>query len=261
MQSNKVVSIITPTYNSAKFIADTIESVVNQTYQNWELIIIDDASTDATLNIVKKYLQTQPNIKLLKNETNQGAASTRNRGIESAQGEYIAFLDGDDLWKPYKLELQLAYMQKRNLTVCYSSYDLIDEAGNLLGKTVKALPQLTYNKLLKCNYIGNLTGMYNAKLLGKIYAPNLRKRQDWLMWLHAMKKSGKPVLGMQESLALYRVRKNSMSSNKFNLLKYNYLVYKKGLEFSTLGSAYRMIIFLFEYFFVKSEQSVLTQKK
>lgn len=147
-----------------------------------------------------------------------------------------------------------------NANVSFSSYDLMTENGKHLSKTVKALPKLSYKKFLKCNYIGNLTGMYNAKTLGKIYAPNLRKRQDWLLWLKAVEKSNKPALGINEVLAVYRVRKNSISSKKLDLLKYNYLVYKKGLGYSTLKSLYYIIVFLLEYFFVKSKQTVTSQK-
>ncbi len=200
-------------------------------------------------------------IKLFKNELNQGAALSRNRGIKAAQGDYIAFLDADDLWKPNKLETQIAYMENNQCDVCFSSYEQIDESGKPLNKLIKALPVLTYQKYLKSNYIGNLTGIYNAKAIGKITAPNLRKRQDWLLWLSAIKKSGKPAKGIQESLAYYRVRKNSMSSNKIDLLKHNYWVYKKGLRFSTLKSICYMLIFLKEHFFVKSKQIVSINKK
>lgn len=255
-----LVSIITATYNSGDFIQDTIQSVLNQTYTNWELIIIDDASSDNTFSIISEFASIHSNIKIFQNENNQGAAITRNKGIKEAQGDFIAFLDGDDMWKPQKLEEQLRFMLDKNADVCFSSYDLMDESGNFLNKTVKALPKLTHKKFLKCNYIGNLTGMYNAKALGKIYAPDLRKRQDWLLWLKAVEKSSKSALGMEESLAVYRVRKNSISSNKANLLKYNYFVYKKGLGFSTLKSLYYLTVFLFEYFFIKSKQTVTSQK-
>ena len=251
-----LVSIITPMYNSEFFISETINSIINQTYQNWELLLIDDGSRDKTIQIVKEFIAKYPNIKLLENQINQGAAVSRNRGIEAAKGDYIAFLDADDLWKPEKLKKQLAFMEVESCDVCFSSYDLIDESGRLLNKQVKALPVLSYNKLIKSNYIGNLTGVYNVSVLGKITSSNLRKRQDWLIWLSAIKSSGKPAKGIQESLALYRVRKNSMSSNKWSLLKYNYWVYKKGLGFSTLKSIRSMLIFLFEYFFVKSKQTV-----
>ena len=256
-----LVSIITPMYNSEKFILKTIESIVNQTYSNWELLLIDDGSTDNTIQIVEDFKLKYTNIKLFQNPTNLGAAQSRNKGILEAKGDYIAFLDADDLWKPIKLDLQTQFMQTHNCDVSFSSYEQIDESGKPLYKLVQALPKLTYNKYLKTNYIGNLTGMYNAKTLGKITSPDLRKRQDWLLWLAAIKKSGKPALGMQESLAYYRVRDNSISSNKIEMLKYNYLVYKKGLGFSTIKSLYRMLIFLWEQFMVKSKLIVSTEKK
>ena len=245
-------------YNSEAFISETINSVINQTYKNWELLLIDDASEDNTLQAIQPFLDSYSNIKLIKNERNFGAAISRNKGIEVAKGDYIAFLDGDDVWKPEKLEKQIAFMQNNDCDVCFSSYKQIDEDGKPLNKLVKALPKLTYSTFLRSNYIGNLTGMYNVKTIGKITVPNLRKRQDWLLWLAAIKKSGKPALGIQESLAYYRVRKNSMSSNKFNLLKYNYMVYKKGLGFSTIKSTYCMLVFLNEHFFIKSKQIVNT---
>jgi teichuronic acid biosynthesis glycosyltransferase TuaG len=259
MKTSHLVSVITPMFNSETFISETINSVVNQTYKNWELILIDDCSTDRTLEIAQSFLNTHPKISIIKNEMNQGAAFSRNKGIQRAKGEYIAFLDADDLWKPEKLEKQLAFMKDKNCDVSYSSYELINEQGLSLKKIIKALPVLSYQKLLKSNYIGNLTGMYHADVLGKITTPNLRKRQDWLLWLSAIKKSGKPAKGIQESLAYYRVRKNSVSSNKMNLLKYNYWVYKKGLEFSTIKSIYYLIAFLIEHFFVKSKQIVSTK--
>lgn len=245
-------------FNSEAYISDTINSVISQTYTNWELLLIDDCSTDKTLQIVNKYVSLYPNIKLLKSNTNLGAAISRNKGIEAAKGKYIAFLDADDLWKPTKLQVQTAFMETQNCDVSFSSYEQMDELGKPLNKLIKALPKLTYQKYLKSNYIGNLTGVYNAEILGKIKAPNLRKRQDWAMWLLAIKKSRKPAKGIQESLAHYRVRKDSMSSNKINLLKHNYLVYRKGLGFSTLKSIFYMLVFLYEHFFVKSKQTVST---
>ena len=257
MDCTSLVSIITPTYNSEAFIEATIKSVLAQTYKNWELIVIDDASVDNTLNVIQPYIEAYPNIKLIVNKENLGAALTRNKGIKLAEGHFIAFLDGDDVWKPQKLETQVNFMLNNNLAVCFCSYDLMDETGGLLGKTVKALPILNHKKLLRSNYIGNLTGMYNTAILGKIYAPNLRKRQDWLLWLDAVKKSGQPAIGIKESLAVYRLRKASMSSNKLNLLKYNYLVYRKGLKFSTFKSMFCFVIFLWEHFMVKPKQTVI----
>jgi len=245
-------------YNSEKFISETIKSILNQTYKNWELVLIDDCSHDNTLKIVASFINEH--IKLIKNKENLGAAISRNKGIDSAKGDYITFLDADDLWKPNKLEQQIAFMQSKKCAICYTSYDLINEEGQLMHEQVRALKELSYTKLLKSNYIGNLTGMYNAKVLGKITSPNLRKRQDWLLWLSAIKKSGEPAMGIQESLAYYRIRKNSMSSNKFNLVKYNYWVYRKGLGFSTVKSIFKMIVFLKEHFFVKSKQTTSIDK-
>ncbi|WOD45056.1 glycosyltransferase family 2 protein [Hwangdonia lutea] len=255
-----LVSIITPMYNSEVFISETINSVLCQTYKNWELILIDDCSNDKTLEVVENFIVKNPSIQLIKNSSNKGAAFSRNKGIQTAKGDYIAFLDADDLWKPNKLEIQLAFMESENCHVCFSSYDLINEKSESLNKQVKALKEIDYSKLLKSNYIGNLTGIYNAKIIGKIKTPNLRKRQDWLLWLAAINKYGKPAKGIQKSLACYRIRKDSMSSNKLNLIKYNYQVYKKGLGFSTLKSLYYMLIFLNEHFFVKSKQTVTTNE-
>ena len=215
---------------------------------------------DRTLEIILPYLRDFQRIKLLKNTSNSGAAISRNKGIQAANGDFIAFLDADDLWKPNKLEVQLSFMKNEDCDVCYSSYEQIDEDGSLLKKEVRALGTLKYGKLLKSNYIGNLTGIYNAKSLGRILSPDLRKRQDWLLWLSAIKKSGKPAKGIQESLAYYRVRNNSISSNKFKLLKYNYMVYKKGLGYSALKSMYWMLVFLNEHFFVKSKQVITINK-
>jgi teichuronic acid biosynthesis glycosyltransferase TuaG len=255
-----LVSIITPLFNSEAYVSESINSVLNQTYSNWELILIDDCSKDKTLEIVETFLLKSPNIKIIKNQENFGAAITRNKGIEASKGDYIAFLDGDDLWKPEKLEKQITFMLTQNCDVCFSSYEQIDVVGKPLNKLIKAIPELSYQKLLKSNYICNLTGMYNVQILGKITTPNLRKRQDWLLWLNALKTSGKPAKGIQESLAYYRVREDSMSSNKFNLIKYNYWVYKKGLQFSTLKSIYCLGIFLYEHFFIKSKLVISTNK-
>jgi glycosyltransferase involved in cell wall biosynthesis len=256
-----LVSIITPTYNSEKFIEQTISSIINQSFKDWELIVIDDASSDGTINIVNDFIKKYHNIKLLQHKKNEGAAIARNNGVEVATGDFIAFLDTDDIWKPDKLERQIAFMLEHTIDVCFCSYDLISENGTHLNKTVLALPELSYKKFLKCNYIGNLTGIYNAKNLGKVYAPNLRKRQDWLVWLEAVKRSEKPAFGIKESLAIYRVREHSISSNKLNLVKYNYLVYRKGLGFSIIKSIFSMMTFFIEYFLVKPKQIIDSQKK
>ncbi len=248
---SKLVSIITPSFNSEKYIFETIESVQNQSYSNWELLIVDDASTDTTCLIVERYSKKDFRIQLTKNTTNKGAAFCRNLATKLSKGTYIAFLDSDDLWHPNKLEKQINFMNKHQNAVSYTSYLHIDEEGKSLAKRIKAMPTLSYKKQLKNNYLGNLTGIYNVDVLGKIIAPNLRKRQDWAVWLEAIKRNKKPAIGLQEDLAFYRVHKKSMSSNKTRLLKYNYWFYTKHLGYSKIISAFYLVVFLWEYFFIR----------
>ncbi|NRB59541.1 MAG: glycosyltransferase family 2 protein [Winogradskyella sp.] len=246
---NPLVSIITPMYNNQVVINKTIKSVINQTYSNWELLLVDDSSSDNTFEIAKQEASKDPRIRVFKNNKNEGAAVARNFGTKRAKGDFIAFLDADDLWLPNKLELQLEALKKAD--VCFSSYEWIDTKGNPLNIKVNALESLTYKKLLKANYIGNLTGIYNAKKLGKIFTKNLKKRQDWLLWLEAIKRSGKPAVGLQDTLAYYRNSEDSLSSNKVKLIKHNYKAYRKGLGFSMIKSCFYMILFLYEHLIVK----------
>lgn len=250
-----LVSVITPTYNAELFISATIDSVRAQTYSNWELVIVDDASKDTTVDILKKYAAADDRIKFSILETNSGAAIARNTAIENASGSYIAFLDADDLWMPEKLSKQITFMQEKDIQVCFSSFELMDEAGKSLGKMVKALPKVDFSKMLKSNYVGNLTGIYNAETLGKVYMPNIRKRQDWALWLTLIKKVGY-AYSIEEPLAKYRLRENSISSNKLNLLKYNYTIYRKALKFGAFKSSLYLIRFLIEHFFIKPQQTV-----
>lgn len=246
-----MVSIVTPLYNSEPFIADTIRSVQAQTYTDWEHIIVNDASTDNSRKIVEEIAERDNRILLVNLPENKGAAFCRNHATELAQGEFIAFLDSDDLWMPEKLEKQINFMLANNLQVSYTSYIHMDEEGRPLGKRIIALPELKYSKQLRNNYIGNLTGMYWAETLGKVLAPNIRKRQDWAVWLEAIKRSGKPAHGLQEDLSKYRVRKGSISSNKWNLVKYNYQFYREHLGFSGVKSFFWLLRFFMEYFFVR----------
>jgi len=250
---NLLVSVIMPAFNAEEFIEAAVESVIAQTYSNWELFIIDDASTDATLSKAEKLAKQDFRIKILQNQKNSGTGISRNKGIKASQGDFIAFLDADDQWKPKKLKIQLETMQKQDASVCFSSYLQIDENGSSRNEIIEALPTLTYQKLLKSNYLGNLTGIYSVKKLGKIYAPEIRKRQDWALWLEAVKKGG-PAIGIQQCLAKYRVRKGSISRNKFEMLKYNFNIYHKILGFDFPKSVGYMLVFLKEHFYVKPKQ-------
>jgi len=248
IEGKPLVSIITPLYNAAPFIAQTIASIKAQTYEHWEQIIVDDCSTDDSVSLVHTLIAHDDRIKLITLSQNSGAAHTRNIATNAAQGAFIAFLDADDLWHPEKLAKQISFMQETGCDVSYTSYVHINEEGKTLRKRVIALPSLTYKKQHSNNYIGNLTGIYSTASLGKISAPEVRKRQDWAVWLEAIKKSGKPALGLQEDLAFYRVRDGSMSSNKLNLVTYNYQFYSLCLGYSRVTAAWFLFRFFWEYF-------------
>ncbi len=248
----QLISVVIPSYNSEDFISDAITSVLNQTYNNIELIIVDDCSTDSTVAIINNFLKKDSRIVFSQLKQNSGAAVARNKAIEIANGDYIAFLDSDDKWLPNKLDIQHKLIEEKKCAVVYSSYYCMSEQGVLLNKTIEALPELNFNKILKCNYIGNLTGMYSVAKLGKLYAPNIRKRQDWALWISAIKNGGK-AYGTLEPLAVYRERNNSISSNKTQMIKYNFIIYKDFLNYSFFKSCCCMLVFLYEYFFVKSK--------
>lgn len=232
-----IVSIITPSYKSERFISDTIESVLAQTYQNWEMIIIDDVSPDNSNKIIEEYCKKDSRIKLIKLEKNSGPAVARNRAIEEAKGRYIAFLDADDLWKPEKLEKQIRFMEEKNCALSYSAYETMTEEGQLQNKLINPPLKIAYKDLLKSNYIGCLTAIYDTGKVGKVFMPLISKRQDYGLWLKILRKTDF-AYGIDESLAVYRIMSNSVSSNKFKLLKFNYKLFREHEGFSTLKSLY-----------------------
>ena len=247
---NPLVSIITPSFNSEKFIKETIQSVQNQTYQNWEMIIMDDASTDKTVAIAKQFADKDQRIKIYKLEKNSGTGIARNTALEKTSGQYISFLDADDLWKPEKLNKQINFLINNNLPFTFSFYDCIDEQGKSLNKRVEAPLNLSYRQLFFCNYIGNLTGIYDVNYFGKIRISSIRKRQDWMLWLTILKKI-KVAQVVPESLAYYRIRENSISASKFDLLKHNFAVYRTFHGFNFIVSLICMIGFLFTQLVLK----------
>ena len=185
---NQLVSVITPTYNCGAYIEDTIKSVINQTYTNWEMIIVDDQSTDQTEEIVKRYTDLDQRIRYYKLESNSGAAVARTKAMEMAKGNYMAFLDSDDLWMSTKLERQLNFMEEQHINFSCTSYEQIDEQNQKLGKVLKCIPKTNYNRLLLDCPVGNSTVMYNVDHMGKFKVPNIRKRNDDALWLQMLKK-------------------------------------------------------------------------
>lgn len=248
-KEHPLVSIITASYNSAKFIDQTIESILAQTYTNWELLITDDCSTDNCIEIIQKYVIQDKRIKLFRLKQNSGAGIARNNSIREATGKYIAFCDSDDKWKPDKLEKQLSFMVSNGYAFTYTSYDVIDENNNTIGY-VKCRPIFTYRSLLIDNGIGCLTSMYDQSIVGKMYMPSVRKRQDWGLWLRIIKKT-KYAYGLQYSLSIYRNRDDSISSNKIALCKYNYILYHKVENFSALSSIYLLVFHFIPYYLYK----------
>ena len=245
-----LVSIITPTFNSEKFIAETIQSVKNQTYENWEMIIVDDCSSDETFSIISNFSKNDNRIKIHQLKNNSGAGVARNEGVNLATGRFISFLDSDDLWKPSKLKKQVEFLISNNLPLTFSFYERINEEGKPLNEIVKCPKKLHYFQLFFCNYVGNLTGIYDVTYFGKINISSIRKRQDWVMWLSILKKT-KIAIPIPESLAYYRVRVNSISASKYDLLKHNFSVYRNYHKLNIVMSILCMIGFLFTQIIIK----------
>ncbi len=210
-----LVSIIMPSWNTAKFISESIQCVVDQTYQNWELLLVDDCSSDNTDDVVKPFL-ADTRIKYYKNEKNSGAALTRNRGLREANGEWIAFLDSDDLWLPEKLEKQIGFMINNGYVFSYHEYEKIDEEDKPLNIIVSGPDVVNKQKMYNYDYIGQLTMMYSAKFFGLIQIKDIKKNNDYAIRLQLFKKPNIEAYLLQENLAKYRVRKKSISHDKLS---------------------------------------------
>ena len=236
-----LVSIIMPAHNSARFITETIESVRAQTYTNWELIVVDDCSSDETLEILKKFRALDPRIRYVALEHNSGAAVARNTAIEETRGRYIAFLDSDDLWLPQKLERQLAFMAETGCPFTYTSYERISEAGESLS-FVHVPPETSYSALLKKNVIGCLTAIYDSAELGKTFMPLIRMGQDFGFWLMLLRLVHW-ARGLYEILGQYRIRENSISSNKLESSKWVWRLYREVMGLSVPAAAYNFAFY------------------
>lgn len=245
MEDLGLVSIITPSYNSARFVAQTIESIKNQTYSNWELLITDDGSTDDSQHIISEFIKDDTRIKLFVLEGNSGAAVARNNSIKHAKGRFIAFCDSDDCWYPTKLEEQLQFMKERDCFLSYTSYDIMNEAGKKIGH-FNCLRKTTFAKILQDDGIGCLTAIYDAGKIGKVYMPLLRKRQDWGLWIQIIKKFG-PAYGLQKRLAIYRKRSDSISANKMKLFKYHRNIYTQVASFNRVNAELLMWLYYIPY--------------
>ena len=232
-----MVSIITPCYNAADYIGDAIESVLSQTYQDWEMIIVDDCSSDNSAAIIQNYARKDPRITYLKTESPSGSpAKPRNIAIERAKGRFIAFLDSDDVWMPTKLESQIAVLEDNQVAVVFSNYEKINEGGERSQRFIIACKEVGYNKLLKGNVIANSTGMYDSTKVGKVYSSYVQ-HEDYVLWLSILKQ-GYVARNTNQIHALYRLRTGSVSANKFKVLGWQWRIYREIEQLSVLKTMY-----------------------
>lgn len=246
---SKVVSIVMPTYNCGKFIEESVQTVLAQTYPHWELLIVDDASTDNTKEVLQPYLEDK-RIRYECLEQNSGAAVARSRALELATGDFVAFLDSDDLWHPEKLEKQLAFMRQMNEAgkPCYftaTAYTQIDDDGNSLHKALCPPKRVGYWKMLfLSDPVGNSTVLYDRTHFGDLRVPPIKKRNDFALWLMALR-GGEICYGIDERLMKYRVRSNSLSSNKLKLAKYHWQLYREIERLPIFVSAFAVCCWAF----------------
>jgi len=231
----ELVSIITPCYNSEKFISETIHSVLNQTYKNWEWIIVDDCSTDNSTKIIKSFNDTR--ITLIELENNSGAAIARNTALEKAKGRYITFIDSDDLWLDDFLTKSIHFLVEYNEELVYASYKRVDENLNPSLNDFIAEDNITLERILFNCPIPMLTAVYDSKRIGKIAIPFVDKREDLAMWILVLRKI-KKARAIKETLGIYRIRDNSYSRNKFEIAYKQFSVYYNFLGLSLYKSLY-----------------------
>ena len=235
---NDKVSIVMPTYNCAEYIAESISSVLTQTWSDWELLISDDCSGDNTAEVVAQFRDAR--IRYLQNEQNRGTAAARNRALQCADGRWVAFLDSDDVWMPQKLEKQIAFMEVQGAKFSCTAYTQMDADGDPLHIGIIPPARTDYKKCIRLsNPIGNSTVMYDQAALGKFRVPEIKKRNDFALWLQILKQAD--CFGLDEFLCRYRRgRPGSISGNKLGLLKYHWQLYHDIEGHGTLRSLYEL---------------------
>ena len=225
-----LVSIITPCYNANQTLKETISSVKDQTYSNWELLIVDDCSQDDSISILKEEAKKDFRVKYTILEENKGPAGARNEALKKAKGKYIAFLDSDDLWLPDKLVKQVAFMEEHNLLFSFTNYRVVKENGCLTDQVVVGPEKIDFTYLLKNTIIGTLTVMLNAEVIGPIQMTNVRNcTEDFALWLSILKQ-GVTAVRLNEELAYYRKSSKSDSGNKIKSAKKTWNTYRKTQE-------------------------------
>ncbi|MBF6977931.1 glycosyltransferase [Aerococcaceae bacterium zg-BR22] len=222
----QLVSIITPVYNAARFLDTMIESIVNQTYQDWELILVDDKSEDESIHIIEQWQAKDSRIRYIELAENSGAAVARNRAMAAARGRWIAFIDSDDFWAPDKLALQLSFMQMTKVAFSYTDFALVDEEGTVIKSQVHVPNRLDYDGLLKNTAIACSTVMIDQSVVGPFRMPLVRKGQDTATWLMLMREHGLTAYAVPKVLNYYRQVDGSVSSNRLAALKRTWHTYR-----------------------------------
>lgn len=240
MTDNPLISIVVPVYNASKYIGKTIESVLAQTYKEWELLLVNDCSTDNSVEVISAYLSDK-RIKLITQDKNMGAAKARNRGIDEANGQVLAYIDADDLWHEDKLKKELAFMKANDVAFCYTEYEFGDENAKGTGKYVRVLDRLTYKKALSRTIIFTSTVMFDLEKISKedIKMPAVAS-EDTASWWSILRK-GYMAFGLKESLTIYRRPEKSLSSNKFVAIKRIWNLYRNVENLNVLSSLYYFI--------------------
>lgn len=243
---NDMCSIIMPAYNSASFISEAIDSVLKQTYKNWELIIVNDGSQDDTEKIIKYYLQKDKRIKLISLALNKGVANARNQGLKSANGRYVAFLDSDDYWAKDKLKKQIEILEKSNNTLIYTSYAIIDENNNII-KHREIKNRLFFNDILKENIVIFSSIIVKTSDIKELYFKQEWFHEDYIFLIDAFRGENIKIgVGINEYLVNYRMHKNSRSSNKLKSAKYRWIIYKNYLKYNFFKCLYYFINYAFK---------------
>ena len=247
MNTQTLISIIMPMHNSAAFVGEAIESVLAQSYREWELIIVDDESTDASVSIVEAYAQKDSRIRLFRNpKPIKMPSAPRNMGLSMAKGRYIAFLDSDDMWLPEKLTQQIPLMQNPQVAIVYSNYEKMTESGKKTGRVIKAPRQADYKKLLRGNVIGNLTGIYDKEKVGIVPFLNIH-HEDYAMWLSILTR-GFIAQNTGTVAARYRLSSSSVSTNKYRVLSWQWNIYRNIEHISIMKSTIYFVSYAFKAF-------------
>lgn len=240
-----LVSVVMPCYNASRYIAASIDSVIAQTYRNWELIIVDDCSSDDSVDVIQSYLVKDNRIKLIRNTSPSGSpAEPRNIGIDSSLGEYIAFLDSDDIWTSDKLEKQLSLFQNDDYVIVYCDYEVLNEDGTRTGKVNREPAFTDYKQLLKYNSIGCSEAIFRKECLGECRFKKVG-HEDYLFWLCFLQKGG-IAANSKETQLLYRERDTSVSSDKLKAVKWTWNIYRRELNLNFCKSIYYFLHYAFK---------------